>query len=62
LTKTKILRNEDATIMIPMAKKARLAVIWRKQTPKRTEPTLPPAPTIPERDPVKGGFTYGTIL
>ena len=46
----------------PMNIKALFGSNSRKNSPKTTAPTLPPAPMIPEIEPVVRVFTYGTML
>ena len=60
--KTNTLRIEERRIRHPITMKAALAGNCRKQNPKATAPTFPPAPMIPDIDPVNLGLIYGTIL
>ena len=53
----KMLRMEEPTMIQPMVVKAENADIWRKQSPNATAPVFPPAPMIPEMDPVILGLT-----
>mmetsp|Transcript_46748 Transcript_46748/g.113939 ORF Transcript_46748/g.113939 Transcript_46748/m.113939 type:complete len:240 (-) Transcript_46748:1109-1828(-) len=57
----KIDKTADPKMENPMMLKAFSYDNWRKPSPKQTAPVLPPAPTIPEIEPVAGGSTYGTI-
>ena len=49
-------------MIAPMIMKAFFGGSWRKHRLNATAPVLPPAPIMPEMDPVTGGSTYGTIL
>lgn len=59
---TATLRTDEKRMMNPIIMKAACDVICRKQNPKATAPTFPPAPMIPDIDPLNLGLMYGTIL
>ena len=54
--KTNTLRIEEMRMRHPITMKAVLAANCRKQNPKATAPTFPPAPMIPDNDPVNLGL------
>lgn len=54
--KTTTLRTEEKRMMKPIIMKAALEVICLKQNPNATAPTFPPAPMIPDIDPLNLGL------
>ena len=53
----KRLKKDEENITMPIEIKAVFVSNSRKKSPKMTAPTLPPAPMIPDIEPVASGFT-----